>query len=161
MLPNLPSFSLLLSVAARTVIVVVILVGAVRLLGRRNVGGLNMVDVIAILLVGNAVQNTLTYGSGRLDIGLVSSAVLLLTEAAIVMLISRHPKIQNTLIGEPTVIFDDGYLDKRVMKEQGIEEEELLQAVRSMGLKDLSQVHLAVLEENGSISVIPKEKDKK
>jgi len=158
MLPNLPAFLLLVSVAVRGMIVIIILIVAVRLLGKRDVGGLNIIDIIAILLVGNAVQNTLTYGSGRLDIGLVSSAVLLLTEAAIVVLVARHPNLERDVIGQPTVIFSDGYMDRRAMKEQGIEEDELLEAVRAMGLNDLSQVHLAVLEENGSISVIPKEK---
>ncbi|HMD89745.1 MAG TPA: YetF domain-containing protein [Anaerolineaceae bacterium] len=156
MLPNLPTFLLLAAIAVRTLIVIIILFIAVRLLGRRAVGGMNMIDVIAILLVGNAVQNTLTYGSGRLEIGLVSSAVLILTETAIIFLISRRPNLEQTLIGQPTVIFSDGYIDRRKMERQGVEEEELLEAVHSMGLSDLSQVHLAVLEENGSISVIPK-----
>ena len=157
-MPNLPTFLLLASVALRTLIVILILIITIRWLGKREVGGMNMIDIIAILLVGNAVQNTLTYGSGRLEIGLVSSGVLILTEAVIVFLISRRPNLEKTLIGQPTVIFSDGYMDRREMERQGIEEEELLEAVRSMGLSDLDQVHLAVLEENGSISVIPKEK---
>jgi uncharacterized membrane protein YcaP (DUF421 family) len=158
MLPNLPPLLLLVSVAVRSVIVIVILIIAVRYLGKREVGGMNMIDIIAIMLVGNAVQNALTFGNGRLEIGLVSSGALILTEVAIVLLISRHPQVEGELLGEPTVVFSDGYLDRRAMESQGVEEEELLEAVRAMGLSDLDQVHLVVLEENGSISVIPKEK---
>jgi uncharacterized membrane protein YcaP (DUF421 family) len=154
--PNLPPILLLASVAVRTIIVFIVLVIAVRILGKREFGEMNLIDVVAILLVGNAIQNAMTYGSGRLEIGLVSSAVLLLIDVVIGLLVSWRPKIEQDLVGQPTIIFVDGYLDRQEMKRQGVEEDELLEAVRSMGLKDLDQVHLAVLEDNGSISVIPK-----
>lgn len=154
--PNLPLLLLLASVAVRTIIVIITLIIAVRLLGKREVGEMNLIDVVAILLVGNAVQNAMTFGSGRLEIGLVSSTALLLADVVIGLLVSWRPKIEQDLVGSPTVIFNDGFMDRQEMKRQGIEEDELMEAVRSMGLKDLKQVHLAVLEDNGSISVIPK-----
>ena len=154
--PNLSTFLLLSSVAVRAMIVILILFISIRLFGKQESGDMNMIDVLAILLVSNSVQNALTYGSGRLDIGLVSAGALILTEAIFSLLIFHNPKIERELIGKPTIIFSDGRMDRRVMKRNGLEEDELLTAVRSMGLKDLSQVHLAVLEENGTISVIPK-----
>jgi uncharacterized membrane protein YcaP (DUF421 family) len=154
--PNLPPLLLLLSVAARTAIAVIVLIIAVRLVGRRSVGEMNLMDVITILLVGNAVQNALTFGSGKITVSLVSAAVLLLVDGVIGGLVSRHPWLQHRLAGEPAVLYCDGRLDRRLMKHEGVEEEELLAAARAQGLPDLKQVHLAILEENGSISVIPK-----
>ncbi len=154
---NLPPGLFVLSAAARTAIVVLALVLFVRVLGRRDVGEMNLVDIVTILLVGNAVQNAMTYGSGSLEVGIASALILLLLDRGIGMLINRFPKLEKAMFGEPVIIYVDGALNRNAMKRQGIEYEELMTAVREQGLSDLKQVHLAVLENNGEISIIPKD----
>ncbi len=154
---NLPLGLFVLSAAARTAIVVLALVLFVRLLGRRDVGDMNLVDIITILLVSNAVQNAMTYGSGSLMVGIASALMLLLSDRGLGMLINRFPKLEKAMFGEPIVIFADGVLNRAAMKRQGVEYEELMTAVREQGLSDLEHVRLAVLEDNGEISIIPKE----
>ncbi len=152
---NLPPALFVLSAAARTAIVVLALILFVRVLGRRDVGEMNLVDIICILLVGNAVQNAMTYGSGSLGVGIASAMVLLLLDRGIGMLINRFPKLEKAMFGEPVIIYIDGALNRTAMERQGVEYEELMAAVREQGLSDLKQVHLAVLENNGEISIIP------
>ncbi len=154
---NLPFGLFVLSAAARTAIVVLALILIVRVLGRRDIGEMNLVDIITILLVGNAVQNAMTYGSGSLEVGIASALILLLLDRGIGMLINRFPKLEKEMFGEPVIICVDGAINRTAMERQGVEYEELMTAVREMGLSDLKQVHLAVLEDNGEISIIPKD----
>ncbi len=154
---NLPPVLFVLSAAARTAVVVLALILIVRVFGSRDVGEMNLVDIIAILLVGNAVQNAMTYGSGSLEVGIASAMVLLLLDRGIGIVINRFPKLEKAMFGEPIVIYDNGVLNRSVMQRQGVEYEELMTAVREQGLNDLEHVRLAVLEDNGEISIIPKE----
>lgn len=156
---NLPLPWMLSSVAVRTAIILFVMLIGLRLIGKRGAGNMNLFDVAMVLLLGNAVQNALTYGSGSLWVGLVSAGTLLLVERLMGVLFARLPWLQRKMEGEPTVIFCDGELDRRAMKREGVEEGELLEAARSIGVKDLDGIRLAVLEPNGSISVIPKNKD--
>ncbi len=120
-------------------------------------GDMNLVDIITILLVSNAVQNAMTYGSGSLAVGIASATILLLLDRGIGMLINRFPRLEKAMFGEPVIIYADGTLNRTAMKRQGVEYEELMTAIREQGLSDLEHVRLAVLEENGEISIIPKD----
>ena len=153
---DLPFPWFLAAVAVRTVVVLLVLVGLIRLLGKREVGGLNLIDLLLVLLLGNAIQNAITVGSGRLAVGLVSAGTLLLMDRAVGALFGRRPWLESRLFGEPTILGMNGQLNTRAMEREGVSEDEVLTAMRDQGLHDLSQVHLAVLEADGSISIVPK-----
>ncbi len=153
---SLPWF--LAAIAARTAIVMVLLLFGIRIFGKRDMGGLNLLDLVLVLLLGNAVQNALTQGSGVLGVGLVSAGTLLVVSRAIGGLYARHPWLERRLMGEPTIIAADGKLDRQAMERQGVDDDELREAMRDMGFDDVEQIRLAVLEDDGEISIIPKER---
>ncbi len=154
---NLPLPLFLSAVAVRTVIVLLALLLGIRLFGKRNMGDLDLLDIVFVALLGNAVQNALTYGSGNLGVGLVSAGALLLMDRAIGILFARRPELERRLAGEPTVLAVDGEMDRGAMQREGVSEDEVLTAAREMGLEDQSQIRVAVLEDDGSISIVPKE----
>jgi uncharacterized membrane protein YcaP (DUF421 family) len=156
---HLPVPLFLSTVAARTALVLFALVFGIRLFGKRDVGDMNLVDALMVLLVGNAVQNALTYGSGMLGVGLVSAGTLLVLDRLLGVLFVQRPWLERKLLGEPHVIYADGQMDRRLMEREGVEDDELLEAARARGLADLERVHLAVLEPDGTISIVPKEDD--
>lgn len=156
---HLPEAWFLAAIAARTAIVLVALVGGARLFGKRDVGELHLVDVAMVLLLGNAVQNAITTGSGQLWVGLVSAGVLLLMDRALGIMVVAEPWLERKLAGEPTVIVVHGRMDRAAMRRENVDEEEVLAAARHQGLPDLSRVRLAVLEDDGSISVVPEDDD--
>ncbi len=154
---SLPPVLFVLSAAARSAVVVLALIIFMRIFGRRDVGEMNLIDILTILLVGNAVQNAMTYGSGSLEVGLASALVLLLIDRGVGALVNRFPRLENRLFGGPTIIYTDGVMNRAAMQREGVEMAELMTAVREQGLSTLEQVHLAVLEDNGEISIIPKQ----
>lgn len=154
---NLPPPLFLSTVAARTALILIVVVIGLRFFGKRQVGELNLFDMVLVLLLGNAVQNAITYGSGDLWVGIISAGTLLVIERGMGAVMSRHPRIEDKLLGEPAVIVTDGEFDKATMKKQGVSDEEVYAAMRDHGLTELRQVRAAVLETDGDISIIPKE----
>jgi uncharacterized membrane protein YcaP (DUF421 family) len=149
----------LVPIAVRTAIVVFALVAGLRIVGRRDVGGLNMIDLVMVLLLGNAVQNAITSGSGALVVGVVSAGTLLIIDQVLGIVFVREPWLEGQLFGEPVVLASNGRLDTWAMRREGIDEDEVLTAAREQGVGDLSQVRLAVLEDDGTISIIPRERE--
>ncbi len=156
---DLPQPLFLSAIAVRTAIILLILVFAIRVFGKRDVGGMNLVDLVLVLLLGNAIQNALTSGSGELGVGLVSAAVLLIADRLMGILFVRRPWLERELFGGPTIVASHGKLDTAAMKQEDVSEDEILTAARAIGVQDLSGVRLAVLEDDGSISVVPEEKE--
>jgi uncharacterized membrane protein YcaP (DUF421 family) len=149
----------LAAIAVRTAIVFVVLVVGLRVTGRRQAGELNVHDLLLVLIAANAVQNAMTRGDGHLLVALVSSGTLLLVGSLFAALQSRFPFWERQVVGVPTVLVESGRLIGRNLRREGLSEGELLAAVRDQGLADLAGVRLAVLETDGSISVIPREQE--
>jgi uncharacterized membrane protein YcaP (DUF421 family) len=154
---NLPVPWFLAAIGARSVIILVALVAGIRIFGKRDVGGLTLIDLVMVLLLGNAVQNAMTNGSGHIGVGLVSAGALLAIDRLMGLMFTARPWIESKLLGEPTVILTNGQPDERAMRREGVDRDEIMVAARQQGLSDLRQVKLAVLEADGSISVIPDE----
>ena len=146
------------TVFARTFIVFGALIIGVRVFGKRNVGEMNLLDLAMILLIGNAIQNAITYGSGQLWVGVVAAATLLILDQLLGKLFTRYPTIEDIIIGDPTILLMDGVFDHQEMMRQGITVDKVQMAARGRGITDLDEIHLAVLEENGEISIIPNKK---
>ncbi|MGH2459424.1 MAG: DUF421 domain-containing protein [Chloroflexota bacterium] len=153
MTDSLPFF--LSVIAARTVIVLLVLLVGVRIFGKRQVGGMNIYDLVLVLLLANAVQNAMTQGSGLLGVGIVSAGVLLLVDRFLGTLFVKRPTLEARLVGTPTIIIKDGQLEPAHMRREGVTEEEVLAALRGYGLNEPADVKLAVLEADGSLSVVP------
>ncbi len=137
----------------------VALVIGIRIFGKRDLGNLNLVDIVMVLLLGNAVQNAITVGSGKLAVGLVSAGVLLLADRLLGIVYVRSPWLEIRLSGGPTILYDHGKLNRLALRREGLTEEDLLAAARSTGLSELAKVRLAVLEEDGTISIVPEENE--
>lgn len=141
-------------IAGRTLVVLVVLLAGIRLTGKRQVGGMNIFDLVLVLALANAVQNAMTNGSGDLWAGIVSAGTLFLADRVLGILFTRRPLLEGKLVGSPIVIAQNGHLERGNMRREGITEDEVLTAIRSFGLAGLSDVKLAVLEEDGSLSVV-------
>ncbi|HLI57755.1 MAG TPA: YetF domain-containing protein [Actinomycetota bacterium] len=142
--------------AAKTVIVFAVIGTALRLLGKREASQLNVYDLAMLMALANAVQNAMTAGRGNLAIGLVTSATVVLTAWALSRLMVRSPAAERLITGSPSLLVYNGHLMADRLRRQRLTVEDLDAALRAYGLTDLSQVRTAVLEVDGSISMIPK-----
>ena len=156
-MPELPELgSSLIDVFVRTAIVYTFLVVAIRLSGKREIGQMSVLELIVILVISDAVQNSMVGENTSIWGGLVAAATLLLADRVASALTARSRRLKHFVEGEPRLLIRDGRILTKAMQEEGVDDEELRAAVRREGIARLDAVQLAVLETDGSISVIPK-----
>jgi uncharacterized membrane protein YcaP (DUF421 family) len=147
----------LLGIVGRTALIYLLVVAGMRLLGTRALGRMSVFDFVLVVVVANAVQNALVGGDNTLAGGLASAATLLAVNRLLTALLDRFPRLEKQVIGEPVVLVADGHVRAEAMRREGVTREELMAALREHGLADLADVRLAVLEVDGTVSVVPKE----
>lgn len=157
---NLPIPLFLAAIAIRTAIIYFVMVAGILLTGKRQIGNLNLFDIAMVLLLGNAIQNAITTGSGEIGAGLVSAGVLLVSNRLIRLWFTNKPEAQKMMIGEPVILVYDGVLDEEMCKKEGIDKDLIQAAARDIGVTELAKVRLAILENDGSISVVPMKDEK-
>ncbi len=145
----------LLNIAARTTVVLVWLVLGLRLLGKRQVGQMNLYDLVLVMALANAVQNAMTSGKGDLSVGLVSAGVLLLGGRVLTAVFVRAPRLEEAVLGTPVVVINYGQLLLDNMRREHITEDQVRTALRQHGFAEPAEVKVAVLEVDGTLSVVP------
>jgi uncharacterized membrane protein YcaP (DUF421 family) len=149
----------LLVVVGQSLAIYVFLVVALGRLGRDQMAGLTPFGYLVIALLGSAVETGLYHGSSSLAAGLVAAATLLLADHATTFLVNRWPRLRRWLCGAPVVLAHDGRVIPEHLRRVRLTEEDLRAAIRERGYEDLADVRLAVLEVDGSVGVVPKDKD--
>jgi uncharacterized membrane protein YcaP (DUF421 family) len=147
----------LLVIFLRTLIVYLVLVLAIRAFGKREIGQMTAFDLVVILMISNAVQNAMTGPDTSVTGGVVAAFTLLLANWGLARIAERSTMFHRLFLGEPTLLIYNGKMLTDRMRREGVDQEELLMAAREHGMDDLSQVQTAVLEIDGTISVVPKE----
>lgn len=143
------------SIAARTAMIYVALLLGFRLAGKREMGQMTPFDLVVILLIANAVQNAMVGPDTSVLGGLIAAAVLLVGNYALASARERVPWLRRAVEGHPTLLIRNGEFMKQNLRGEGIEEDEVLMAMREHGIGDVKQIQTAVLETDGSISVVP------
>jgi len=143
-----------LEVVLRCVIVYGFLLLAFRLSGKRELGQMTPFDLVLILVISNSVQNAMVGEHTSVTAGVLAAATLFVLNAAVGAMRQHSRRAQSILEGHPTVLVRDGRpLDESLRRER-ISGEELAAAVREHGIADVGDVDLAMLEVDGSISVL-------
>ena len=144
----------LLDVALRTTIVYFALLVGLRLTGTRQLGQMSTFDLVLLLIIANAVQNAMVGPDTSLVGGLVAAGILIGWHRVVDWWRLRSRGFAKLLAGEGIMLIHHGHVLDTHCARAGIRREELLQALREHGVADIGDVLLAVLEPDGSISVI-------
>jgi uncharacterized membrane protein YcaP (DUF421 family) len=142
-------------IVARTIVIYTVLVLALRAAGKREIGQMAPFDLVVILLISNAVQNAMVGGDVSVTGGLIAAGVLVGANYGVATARERVTWLREAVEGTPTIIVSGGKLIRQNLRREGIDEEEVLMAIREHGVPDLGGVRLAVLETDGSISIVP------
>lgn len=150
----------LIEIAGRSLAVYVVVLAGLRLGGRRELGQLTPFDLVVVLLVANAVQNAMVGADTSLLGGLVAAITLFAVNAIVARMRLRSARISRLVEGVPVVLVQRGEVVAANLRREGVSEAELEAAVREHGgVSAVSDVELAVLEIDGSVSVVPMSAD--
>ena len=141
----------------RSVAIYVAMIIALRLFGKRQIGQFTIFDLVLILLVANAVQPAMTGPDNSLLGGLIIIAALVITDWFVALARARLSLVNRILEPRPTVIAEDGKWLSEAMEREDVTMDDAEMALREHGSTSVDDVELAVLEADGSISVVPKE----
>jgi len=148
-----------LIIAGKTLVVYLFLIGGLRLLGKRELGQMNIFDLVLIIVLGNSVQNAMMNNDNSLCGGLIAGTVLLLLNRIFNIVLQHSKKAERVMVGHPMLILNEGVPIDNEMKREGVTHDQLMTALREHGLTRLDQAKMCVLEVDGSISVVPEDSE--
>lgn len=109
-----------------------------------------------LLVLSNAVQNSMNAGDNSLVGGLISALTLIGCHVVLAQLTFRSPWLARWVDGTPQVLVDKGQVNERLMREELITADDLGAALRASGCLALHEVERATIETNGQITVVLK-----
>ncbi len=146
----------MLELVFRSILIYVAILIGMRLFGKREVGQFTLFDLALVLLVGNAVQPAITGPDTSLTGGIVITVTLFLLNRIVNFLTVRSRVLRDIIEGRPTVIARGGHWLRRALAQEGLTPDDCLPALRDHGVETVESVDLAVLEVDGTLSVVPK-----
>lgn len=146
----------MLTIFFRTLILYLILVVSLRVMGKRQIGELQVSEFIVTLLLSEIASAPVTNRSTPLLHAVVSILLLLAVEVAVSFFLLKSNRLKRLFYGSPALLICRGRLIQSALRDNRVELDELLSELRQKGFSDLSEIEYAVLEENGKLSVFPK-----
>jgi uncharacterized membrane protein YcaP (DUF421 family) len=143
----------LLLTAARAFAIYVLMLLVVRTLGKRTVGNFAAFDLLVALMMGEVVDEII-YGDVGFLQGTVAIVVIAAAQAGNSWLTWWGHGFDTLLEGSPTVVVRDGELQDKGMRAERMNAKEVMGHIRALGITDLREVKLALVEDDGSVSAI-------
>lgn len=139
---------------ARTSIIYLMLLALMRLIAQREMGSLQLPDLLLVVLVADGVQNGMSGDYGSVTGAFVVALTLVSWNYALDWMTYRSRFIRRLVRPPALKLVEDGRILRRNMRKEMVSDEELWNHLRVQGIQDLSEVQEACLEANGELSVI-------
>ena len=140
----------------RSAVVYAALIFILRISGRRQVGQLAPFDLVLLLVLSNAVQNSMNGGDNSLVGGLISALTLITLNYWVGFATYKSKRLEAFIEGRPVMLIHNGRVLEDVLASTQVTHHELDAALRQFGYACIDDVQRAILENNGSITVIPR-----
>jgi len=149
-----PGGRVLIEIVVRTATIYLFVLVGVRLSGKREVGQMTPFDLTLLLLLSNAVQNAMTGSDTSLAGGVIAAGTLLAMNFGVAEASGMNRRFRKLVQGQPTLLVHNGSIVEAHMARECVTVDELHRAMREHGISNIKDVALAVLEVDGSISVL-------
>ena len=150
----------MLTIFIRTVLIYAILTIIIRVMGKRQLGELDVCELVITILLSEIASLPITNPEKSLIDAIIPIVTLAALEILTSALILVSPKLKKILSSKPSVLIAHGIVDKTAMRKVRISIEDLVSQIRQNGIFELDEVDYAILEENGKMSIIPKSKNR-
>ncbi len=146
----------MVTVLLRTLIIYVSLILVMRLMGKRQIGELEISDLVTTFLISEIASLPITDTEIPLSHAIIPIIALLTLEVAISIFLSKFPRFKFLFSTRPSTLIKNGTLQKKALEDSRLSFDELFSQLRQQGFDDISQINYAILEQNGNITIIPK-----
>ena len=146
----------MLTIFVRSVLLFVAAVAAMRVMGKRQVGQLQPYELVVVIMIAELAATPMGSVGIPLLYGLVPMIALIVCHGIMTALCMRSGKFRLLICGQPTVLIRNGAICEKEMRKTAMTLNDLMEALRTGGALDPSQVGTAVLETAGHVTVFPK-----
>ncbi len=146
----------MITILVRILLIYFFLIVTMRLMGKRQIGELEVTDLVTTLLISEIASLPITNQEIPVSYALIPMITLLFLEVLSSFILVHLPKLKGIVSARPTVIIRQGKLSQSALHSLRISVEELMGEIRQQGYTDLSQIEDAILEKNGKLTVLPK-----
>lgn len=138
----------------RTIAVYAVILFLLRIAGRKQIGQMGPTELVAMLLISNAVQNSMNAGDNTLLGGLISAVTLIVLSQGI-SYVTYHSHVMSNLIeGKPIVLVIDGKIQKAELKKILMTLPQLRALLMIQGVENISKIHRVVMDSEGRLLVV-------
>ena len=145
-----------MDLALRAIFLYAFVILLMRVTGRRELSTLSAIDLVLLIILGDAIQQGLTQD----DYSVTGAVIVVSTIAALQVgtsyLSFRSRRARRVLEGEPIVIVQDGKLIERNLRRERLTEDEIAEKMRTQQIASVEDVEWGILESSGNMSFIPK-----
>lgn len=156
---NTISGGIMLISLLRTIIIYAFIILAVRIMGKRQISDMQTSELVITLVISDIIAIPLQSVDQPLMSGLLPIVVLVSLEIILSIIMLKSSKFRNVICGNPMVIITDGKVLKDQLKKLRISYEDLYSLLRQQGIFDVQEVRYAIVETNGSISILKYEEE--
>jgi uncharacterized membrane protein YcaP (DUF421 family) len=140
----------------RGLLVYVFLILLLRATGKRQIGQMSPFDLVLLMVLSNAVQNSMNGGDNSVTSGLILAVTLVVANWTVGKLTTSSRTVERLIEGDPLLLLHDGKILGEALGRSQITRQELIAEIHKAGYADPEEIRAAILENDGSVSVIPK-----
>ena len=140
----------------RTVLLYIIIIFAVRMMGKRQISEMQTSELVITLLMSNIASIPMQDTDQSMLSGIIPIMILLVCEILISYLMLKKSSIRRLICGKPVIVINNGKIEQQAMKQLRISTEDLYEQLRQKDIFDINEVAYAILETNGKMSVFKK-----
>ena len=145
------------SIVIRTIIVYILLSFALRIMGKRQLGELDVSELVSTLLISEIASIPIDDPDIPLMNAIIPILFILAVEIILSTIKNKSEGLKELIEGKPQYIIYKGRLLQKTLKDNRISINELLSEMRTQGVGDIDDVYYAAVEQNGSLSILKKE----
>lgn len=150
----------IIGVVMRTILVLIVLFAIAKIIGKKQISQLNLFDYIMGITIGSIAADISLDINKNLIAGLTSLFIYVIVSLLISFITMKSIILRRFLNGVPTILVEKGNIIESGLRKTKIDVNALLEEARNSGYFDLDEIEYALMEANGKISFLPKEKHK-
>lgn len=146
-----------LAIGLKTIFFLSIILIIIRIMGKRELGELNVFDIIVSFMISEIFSNAIADPHSNIFLALLPIFIIFAVQIFISIILLKHKKMRDIIESKPSIIIEKGTINYEEMKKQRYNINDLLQQVHQQGMDNIENIQYAILENNGNLSIIKKD----
>ncbi len=140
----------------RTVLLYIVIIFAVRIMGKRQISDLQTSELVVTLLISDIASIPMQNTDQTMLSGIIPIFVLLVCEIFVSLFMMKSNKFRKIICGKPVIVINNGEIDQKAMTDLRMSTEDLFEELRQKDVFDIQEVSFAIIETNGKMSILKK-----